>query len=100
MFERIMGIHVINEPECQRYRERMEPILTAVGGAFGYDFTVKKVLRSKTDNTINRVFTLEFPAKSVMDDFFLREDYQAVQKTHFNKAIKSKTVISMHEKKY
>lgn len=97
-FERIMGINVIDDQEYQRYRVAMLPILKTYGGDFGFDFRVSEVLLSKTDDDINRVFTLEFPSKKVMDNFFSSPDYIAVRDKHFNHSVKSKTVISMHEK--
>lgn len=97
-FERIMGINVIDDQEYQRYRVAMLPILKAYGGDFGFDFRVSEVLLSKTEDDINRVFTIEFPSKKVMDDFFSSPDYITVRDKHFNDSVKSKTVISMHEK--
>jgi len=98
MFERIMGLNVIDDIEYQRYREAMLPILKQFGGAFGYDFKVSEVLLSKTEGEINRVFTIEFPSKQKMEEFFSFPDYVAVQNRHLKNSINSKTVISMHEK--
>ena len=97
-FERIMGIYVSDNEEYQRYREGMTPILHSFGGAFGYDFKVSEVLQSKTDDDINRVFTIEFPSKEVMDSFFSSPEYLVVQKQYFANSVTSKTIISMHEK--
>ena len=97
-YERVMGLHVINDEEYQKYRDGMEPILISMGGSFGYDFTIAEVLRSKSENEINRVFTIEFPSEQVMDEFFSRPDYVAIQDRHLDKALKSKTVIAMFEK--
>jgi uncharacterized protein (DUF1330 family) len=97
-FERIMGLHIIDNEEYQKYREEMEPILNSIGGYFGFDFKVSEVLRSKTEDDINRVFTIEFPSKKEMEDFFSRPDYIEIQNRHLKNSIKSKTVISMHEK--
>jgi uncharacterized protein (DUF1330 family) len=97
-FERIMGLHVIDDEEYQKYREAMEPILKSIGGSFGFDFKISEVLRSKTDNEINRVFTIEFPSKKEMEKFFSRPDYLEIQKKHLVNSVKSKTVISMHER--
>ena len=97
-FERIMGIHVSDDEEYQLYREGMMPILKSFGGSFGFDFKIAEVLLSKTDDEINRVFTIEFPSKEVMDSFFSEPAYLAVQKKHFNNSVSSKTIISMHEK--
>ena len=98
MFERIMGLNVIDDQEYQRYREAMLPILKTYGGSFGYDFRVSEVLLSKTEDDINRVFTIEFPSKKKMEEFFENLDYVAVQNRHLKNSINSKTVISMHEK--
>ena len=97
-FERVMGLNVIDDQEYQRYREAMLPILKTYGGAFGYDFKVSEVLLSKTEDDINRVFTIEFPSKQKMEAFFSNPDYVAVQNRHLNNSINSKTVISMYEK--
>ena len=67
-YERIMGLNVIDDQEYQRYREAMLPILKKYGGSFGFDFRVSEVLLSKTNNDINRVFTIEFPSKKIMDE--------------------------------
>jgi len=97
-FERIMGINVSDDEEYQLYREGMMPILRSFGGSFGFDFKVSEVLLSKTDNDINRVFTIEFPSKKVMDEFFANPEYIAVKKRHFANSVTSKIIISMHEK--
>ena len=93
-FERIMGLDVVDEAEYQKYREQMTPIL----GAFGYDFKISAVLKSKTEASINRVFTIEFPSEETMHEFFNDSTYLAVKKQHFDNAVKSTTVISLHEK--
>ena len=99
-FERIMGLDVINDEEYQRYREGMTPILESFGGSFGYDFKIEEVLKSKTENPINRVFTIDFPSKEVMDAFFSDPSYLKIKSQHFKNSVKSATVISMHEKKH
>jgi len=98
-FERIMGIHVTDDEEYQRYREGMLPILHSFGGSFGFDFKISQVLLSKTDDKINRVFTIDFPDKEIMDSFFSDPEYLEIQKKHFIKSVSSKTIISIHEKK-
>jgi uncharacterized protein (DUF1330 family) len=97
-FERVMGLNVIDRKGYQKYREAMIPILKTYGGSFGYDFIVSEVLLSKTKNDINRVFTIEFPSKLKMEEFFENPDYIAVQNRYLNDSINSKTIISMHEK--
>lgn len=98
MFERIMGLNVVDELLYQEYRESMVPILGSYGGAFGYDFVVSDVLKSKTKGKINRVFTIEFPSKEVMDKFFSDPKYLEVKAKYFDLSVDSKTTISMHEK--
>ncbi len=97
-FERIMGLNVTNDEDYQRYREGMIPILESFGGSFGYDFTIAKVLKSKTDQTINRVFTIDFPSQEVMDRFFSDPNYLKVKDKYFSTSVSSVTLISMHEK--
>ena len=97
-YERIMGLEVINEEMYQKYRENMIPILHSFGGSFGFDFKVNEVLKSKTNDLINRVFTLDFPSKKTMDEFFTNSDYLAVKEKNFLNSVKSVTIISMHEK--
>ena len=97
-FERIIGLEVVNDEEYQKYRESMMPILHSFGGSFGFDFKVSEVLKSKTDYLINRVFTLDFPSKEIMDEFFVSPDYLAVKNKYFINSVKSVTTISMHEK--
>ena len=97
-FERVMGINVTDDAEYQKYREGMLPILASFGGSFGFDFKVSEVLISKTKDDINRVFTIEFPSKNRMEEFFSNPEYIEVQKKYFNSSVSSKTVISLHEK--
>ncbi|WP_192021525.1 DUF1330 domain-containing protein [Shewanella sp. ENK2] len=96
-FQRIMGLHVSDTAEYQRYREAMMPILTRYGGSFGYDFEVSKVLKSKTEHHINRVFTIEFPSQTVMDTFFNDPEYLVVKQRHFMHSVSHATVIGLHE---
>ena len=66
MFERVMGLNVVDEVIYTKYRESMTPILNSYNADFGYDFIVSNVLKSKTSERINRVFTISFPSKSIM----------------------------------
>ena len=97
-YERIMGLEVTNDALYQLYRENMTPILESYGGTFGYDFMVAETLKSKTDNTINRVFSIDFPSKKAMDKFFADPSYLEVKSRYFKNSVKSATIISMHEK--
>jgi len=97
-FERIMGLHVINDELYQKYRENMMPILHSFGGSFGFDFKVSDVLQSKTEESINRVFTIDFPSKEIMDTFFSDPSYLEVKNKYFKQSVKSVIIISVHEK--
>ena len=96
-FERIMGLDITNDEEYQKYREGMVPILESFGGSFGFDFKIAEVLKSKTQKSINRVFTIDFPSKEVMDAFFCDPSYLEVKSKYFTDSVKSATVISLHE---
>jgi len=98
MFERIMGLNVIDGDMYKEYRNRMTPILNSYGADFGYDFVVSNVLKSKTTSDINRVFTIDFPCRRTMDDFFMDPKYLEIKEKFLDNAIDSKTIISMHEK--
>jgi uncharacterized protein (DUF1330 family) len=93
-----MGLHVTNDEEYQKYREGMIPILNSFGGSFGFDFKIAEVLKSKTEDSINRVFTIDFPSKEVMEQFFSDPSYLEVKNKHFKNSVNSATTISMHEK--
>ena len=97
-FERIMGLEVIDDEIYQQYRENMIPILKTFGGSFGFDFIVSNVLKSKTEEPINRVFTIDFPSQEMMDKFFSDASYLEVKDKYFKYSVKSVTTISMHEK--
>ena len=97
-FERIMGLEVTNDGLYQLYRVNMTPILASFGGSFGYDFIVAETLKSKTENTINRVFSIDFPSKEAMESFFTDPSYLEVKNKFFNNSVKSSTIISLHEK--
>lgn len=96
-YEIIMGLDVIDDQEYQKYREAMMPILKSFGGSFGFDFRVSEVLLSKTDDNINRVFTIAFPTQKQMDSFFSNPKYLDVKDKYFDQSVQSKTVISLHE---
>ena len=46
----------------------------------------------------NRVFTIEFPSKKIMDEFFSSPEYLSVKDEHFNNSVKNRTEIAMYEK--
>ena len=97
-YEILVGLHVLDDQEYQKYREGIRPILLSYGGDFGYDFKVSEVLRSETDATINRVFTINFPDAKKMDEFFTNPDYLLVKEIHFKDSVGSTTIISSYER--
>lgn len=96
-FERMMALEVVDEL-YQQYRDNMLPILHTFGGSFGYDFIVSKVLKAKTAKPINRVFTIDFPSKDMMEQFFTDPAYLTVKDKYFKASVNAVTMISMHEK--
>ena len=98
MFERIIGLNVIDEDAYARYRQGMTPILHFYNADFGYDFVISSVLKSKVASDINRVFTIDFPSERAMNSFFEDSAYIEIKKKYLDRAIDSKTIISMHEK--
>lgn len=98
MFERLVGLNVTDENNYQNYRDGMMPILKSYGGGFNYDFIVSNVLKSQTENKINRVFTIYFPDKETAGKFFSDPEYLKVRKTFFEKSVDSATLISEYTK--
>ena len=97
-YEMLVGLHVTNDQMYQDYRERMTPILLECGGGFGYDFKISEVLKSQTDKEINRVFTIYFPDKEVMQRFFSEESYRAIKAEFFESSVASTTVIAEYHR--
>lgn len=97
-FERLVGLHVVDDDAYQAYRNEMTPILHSYGGDFGYDFKIAAVLRSKTEAPINRVFTIFCPDEATMTAFFADEKYLEIRKRHFDRAVRAVTVIAVYER--
>lgn len=97
-YERIMGLQVTDDKAYSEYRKGMLPILESYGGCFGYDFVVSEVLKSKGNDPINRVFTIDFPSEDAMKSFFSDPSYLDVKKEFFERSVGAVTVISLHEK--
>ncbi len=93
-YEMLVGLHVTNDKMYQDYREKMTPLLMDCGGGFGYDFRIAEVLKSRTDDEINRVFTIYFPDKKAMQQFFSAETYRAIKAQFFESSVASTTVIA------
>ncbi len=97
-FEILMGLEVTDDPQYDNYRAAMKPILKSYGGHFGYDFRVSEVLISEQNPDINRVFTISFPDKQKMKDFFSDPLYLQAREKFFVNCVASVTMISSYEK--
>ncbi len=82
----------------QAYREKMTPVRVECGGGFGYDFRIAEVLKSQTDHEINRVFTIYFPDKEAMQQFFSAESYQTIKAEFFESSVASRTLIAEYNR--
>lgn len=96
-FEMLVGLNVVDDEGYQLYRDEMTPILNSLGGSFGYDFKASEVLKSKTHEPINRVFTIFFPNEDSMPSFFSNEVYLQIRKKHFERAVTNTTIIATYE---
>ncbi len=92
--EMLVGLNVIDEGMYQSYRDEIAPSLTKYGGGFGYDFKVAEVLKSKTNEPINRVFTIYFSDDAWMNSFFSNEEYLNIKERLFEKSVTNTTIIA------
>ena len=97
-FEMLVGINVVDDEGYQSYRDEMTPLLQSLGGEFGYDFKVSKVLKSETQAPINRVFTIFFLNEAASQSFFSNQEYLKIRKKHFEKAVTDITFIATYER--
>ena len=97
-YETLVGLHVTDDEMYNSYRENMTPLLLECGGGFGYDFRVSEVLKSRTDDVINRVFTIYFPDEKVKQEFFAAESYREIKARFFEPAVASTTLIAEYER--
>ena len=98
MIEMLVGLNVTNDTDYSKYREGMTPILNAIGGGFGYDFKIAEVLKSETENRINRVFTIFFPDEEKMNEFFTDSNYLKFKEQFFTNSVGATTIISTYKK--
>ncbi|TQV84913.1 DUF1330 domain-containing protein [Aliikangiella coralliicola] len=97
-YEMLVGLNVVDDNMYTQYRESMMPILKEHGGHFGYDFKIGEVLKSETDNPINRVFTLCFPSKEKQQAFFSNANYLVVKEKFFVNSVAHRTLIADYER--
>lgn len=94
--ERIVGLYVTDDESYDTYRKEMYPILQSYGGDFGYDFKLSEVLKSKTENKINRVFTIHFKDEESLTAFFTDAAYLEIKQKFFVPAVESVTQIAKY----
>ena len=94
--EIVVGLEVIDDESYQLYREEMIPILETYGGGFHFDFKVSEVLKSKSKDPFNRVFTIYFRDEQAKEEFFSNPEYLKIKEKHFEKAVTHKTVIASY----
>ena len=97
-FEILVGLNVLNNSKYEDYRAAMKPILSQYEGRFGYDFVVSEVLKTETNNDINRIFTINFSSKNNMENFFSDQNYIKVREKYFHSSVGSATRIASYEK--
>jgi len=93
-FEILVGLHITDDENYNKYRAGMTPLLKAHGGYFRYDFRISEMLQGDATDPFNRVFVLSFPDEATKDRFFANEEYKQVRETYFDVSVKSGGVIS------
>ena len=93
-FEMTVGLFVADREKYAQYRNEIAPLLRAAGGTFRYDFEVAKTLKSDSEGEINRVFVLAFPDRAAKERLFTSEQYLAIRRRLFEKAVTSVSVIA------
>ncbi len=96
--ETLVGLHVTDDEMYSRYRAGMTPILTTYGGFFRYDFRIGEVLKSETQEDINRLFVLSVPDREARDAFFSNEEYLEVRRQFFEPAVQAATMLAEYER--
>ncbi|MFT3766194.1 MAG: DUF1330 domain-containing protein [Minicystis sp.] len=91
------GLSIRDQALYQRYREAMTPILARHGGRFGYDFTIREVLKSEVEAPIDRVFSMLFPSRAAADGFFADPAYRAVRAELFEPAVERVSALGAYD---
>lgn len=96
-YEMLVGLWVKNDELYTTYREKLKPFLAKYDGGFRYDFTIEKVLKSDSENPINRVFAINFKDRSSMDSFFSDPGYLVVKEKYFSESVSVTTIMAKYE---
>lgn len=96
--EMLVGLEVTDEASYQAYRDAIAGLLVQHGGAFRYDFRISEVLKSETDEPINRVFALGFATDDGLEEFFADANYHAIREQYFVPAVGAVTLLARYER--
>jgi uncharacterized protein (DUF1330 family) len=94
MFERIVGLLVVDDQKYAQYRAEIAPLLAAAGGRFRYDFVVSRTLKGEAEHAINRLFIMQFPDRTSKERFFTDPRYLEIRARLFEKAVAGATIIA------
>jgi uncharacterized protein (DUF1330 family) len=94
MFERIVGLLVVDDQKYAQYRAEIAPLLEAAGGRFRYDFEVSRTLKGEAEHAINRLFIMQFPDRTSKERFFTDPRYLEIRARLFEKAVAGATIIA------
>lgn len=98
MIEVLVALNIIDNELYDCYRDEMMPILKDYNGGFSYDFKIEKVLKSKTKEPINRIFTIFFSDENSMNNFFSNEKYLQIKEKYFEKSVTDTTIIATYHR--
>ena len=93
-FEILVGLHITDDENYDKYRAGMTPLLKEHGGYFRYDFKVSEMLQGDAQDPFNRVFVLSFPDKATKDRFFDNQAYKQVRETFFDISVMSGGILA------
>jgi uncharacterized protein (DUF1330 family) len=97
MFDRTIGLEVLDDTLYSQYRAEMTPLLEAAGGRFILDVRVSEVLRGPDGARFNRLFTLRFPSESDSIRFFADPGYLAIRERLFTRSVGQVHLLAAHQ---
>ena len=95
-YEQVVVMDVKDFELYKKYREAMSPVLARYGGGFRYDFVVDEVLKSSSNHTINRVFTIHFADENHMKRFYSDPEYLKIRERFFVPSVGGATVVAAY----
>jgi len=97
MFDRTIGLEVLDDAVYTQYRAEMTPLLEAAGGRFVLDVRVAEVLRGPAGARFNRLFTIRFPSQAASGGFFADPAYLAIRQRLFVPSVGQVHVLAVHD---